>query len=161
MYVPYHTLPNNARVWIYQANREFTEAEQELITGKTIAFVEQWTRHGENVKGSFTMVHNRFLIIAVDQDFVEVSGCSIDASVKLVQQIQADLQVEMLDKLTIAYYNNTAIQIAALADFVKLAKEGVIDKNTVVFNNMINTKQGVETQWEVAAKDSWHARFFN
>jgi len=161
MHVPYNTLPDNARVWIYQSNRKFTTVEQELIGYKSRDFIEQWTRHGENVKGSFTILHDQFLIIAVDQDFVEVSGCSIDASVKLVQQLQLDLQVDMLNKLAIAYKENSDIKILKMADFASLAKENKINSNTIVFNNMVNTKKGVENTWEIAAKDSWHARYFN
>ncbi len=161
MYVPYHTLPQNSRVWIYQSDREFTEKEQEFISNATTDFVEQWTRHGENVKGSFILVYNRFLIIAVDQDFVEVSGCSIDASVKLVQHIQAELKVDMLNKLTVAYKVNDTVVTDSLSNFTTKAKEGSIDSETIVFNNMVNTIEGVATSWEVAAKDSWHNRFVN
>lgn len=161
MYVPYHTLPNNSRVWIYQSNRKFTDKEQEKIGEMTTDFVEQWTRHGENVRGSFTIVYDQFLIIAVDQDFVEVSGCSIDASVKLVQQIQNLFNIDMLDKLSVAYKVGESVEIASMSDFISLTKENKVNKNTLVFNNMINTKEGVETQWEVPAENSWHARFFN
>lgn len=160
MYVPYSELPNNSRVWIYQCNRKFTTQEQETIAEMTTAFVEQWTRHGENVRGSFVIKYDQFLIIAVDQDFVEVSGCSIDASVKLVQEIQSVFNVDLLNKMAVAYKNDEVIEIAPMLDFSKMAKNGVVNSNTIVFNNMIDTKEGVATQWEVAAKDSWHARFF-
>lgn len=161
MYVPYNTLPDDSRVWIYQSNRVFNQEEIQYIEEQSVAFVEQWTRHGEKVRGSFLTVYDRFLIIAVDQDFVEVSGCSIDASVKLVQQIQAQLNVDMLNKLSIAYKQKEEVQVADITTFTKLAKEGTIDVDTVVFNNMIDTKKGVETLWEVPAKESWQSRFFN
>lgn len=161
MYVPYNTLPDTARVWIYQSNRKFNEQEKEKINIMTTDFVEQWTRHGENVRGSFTIVYDQFLIIAVDQDFVEVSGCSIDASVKLVQQIQVELKVDMLNKLAIAYKDQEEIKIAPMSDFTQLAKTGTVNAETIVFNNMVNSKKGVNTLWEVPAVQSWHARFFN
>ena len=161
MYVPYNTLPDTARVWIYQSNRKFNEQEKEKISEMTTDFVEQWTRHGENVRGSFTMLYDQFLIIAVDQNFVEVSGCSIDASVKLVQQIQVQFQVDMLNKLAIAYKEGDEIKITPMANFTQLAKAGTVKSDTVVFNNMVNSKKGVATLWEVPATESWHARFFN
>ncbi|MDO3694722.1 ABC transporter ATPase [Wenyingzhuangia sp. chi5] len=161
MYVPYNTLPDTARVWIYQSNRKFNEQEKEKINEMTTEFVEQWTRHGENVRGSFTILYDQFLIIAVDQNFVEVSGCSIDASVKLVQQIQAGLKVDMLNKLAIAYKENDEIKVTPMSDFTHLAKSGIVNANTIVFNNMVNSKKGVATLWEVPATQSWHARFFN
>lgn len=161
MYVPYSQLPDNSRVWIYQCNRKFTLQEQQQIAEMTTAFVEQWTRHGENVRGSFIIKYEQFLIIAVDQDFVEVSGCSIDASVKLVQEIQSIFHLDMLNKLAVAYKNEEDLEIVPMLDFGNLAKANKVTGDTIVFNNMIDTKQGIETQWEVAAKDSWHARFFN
>jgi len=161
MYVPYHTLPDNARVWIYQSSRAFTEKELTVIEDKTIDFIEQWTRHGEKVRGSFTVVYGQFLIVAVDQDFVEVSGCSIDASVKLVQQFQVEFNIDMLNKLAIAYKVNETVQVSTVAEFSQLAKNKQVTPNTIVFNNMIDNKKGVETLWEIAAKESWQSRFFN
>ena len=160
MYVPYSTLPDTARVWIYQSNRKFSEKEKEKVSKMTVDFVEQWTRHGENVRGSFTILYDQFLIIAVDQNFVEVSGCSIDASVKLVQQIQAQFKVDMLNKLSIAYIEENQIKIIPMSDFAHMAKSEILNKETIVFNNMVNSKKGVTNLWEVPAKDSWHARFF-
>ncbi|ANW96273.1 ABC transporter ATPase [Wenyingzhuangia fucanilytica] len=161
MYVPYQTLPETSRVWVYQSNRKFKEKEIEKINKMTTDFVEQWTRHGENVRGSFTILYDQFLIIAVDQDFVEVSGCSIDASVKLVQQIQVQLKVDMLNKLAIAYKESDEIKVVPMSDFTHLAKSGIVNADTIVFNNMVNSIKGVNTMWEVPAKQSWHARFFN
>ncbi|MGY6648058.1 ABC transporter ATPase [Wenyingzhuangia sp. IMCC45574] len=161
MYVPYSELPDNSRVWIYQCSRKLSVEEQEIVSKMTVEFVEQWTRHGENVRGSFIVKYDQFLIIAVDQDFVEVSGCSIDASVKLVQQIQTLFNVDMLNKLAIAYKSEEALQVVPMLDFSNLAKNNKVNKDTIVFNNMVNTKAGVANEWEVAAKDSWHARFFN
>ena len=161
MYVPYHTLPDNARVWIYQSNRKFTEEELVKVQELTVEFIEQWTRHGEQVKGSYTLVYDQFLMIAVDQEFVEVSGCSIDASVKLVQQFQIDFGVDMLNKLSIAYLEDDLVNVATISEFATLVKEGKVTEETLVFNNMIDIKKGLEEQWQIPAKESWQARFFN
>ncbi|MBL4905364.1 MAG: ABC transporter ATPase, partial [Flavobacteriaceae bacterium] len=61
MFTAYPNLPDNSRVWIYQADRKFTENEINLISQKAIDFIEQWTRHGDNLKGSFTIKYNQFL----------------------------------------------------------------------------------------------------
>ena len=41
----------------------------------------------------------------------------------------------------------------------QFAKENKITSETIVFNNMVQTKQDFETDWEVPAKESWHKRF--
>jgi hypothetical protein len=161
MYVPYQSLPDHARVWIYQSSRKFSTQEQEEISTMSKAFVNQWTRHGENVHGSFTLLHEQFLIIAVDQSFVEVSGCSIDASVKLIQEIQKHYDVDMLNKLAIAYKDKEEIKVVSILEFTQLVKLGTIHKETIVFNNMVDSKNDVETLWEIPASQSWHTRFFN
>ena len=70
MLVPFNTLPNNARVWIYQANREFTENEIHEISKKAEDFIETWTRHGEDLKASYEIKYQQFLVLAVDRKSV-------------------------------------------------------------------------------------------
>ena len=161
MYVEFNELPDNARVWIYQANRPFTQEELNTIEVETKTFVENWTRHGKGVRGSYTVKYNQFLIIASDQDFVEVSGCSIDASVHLVQEFQKAFDIDMLNKLTIGFKVDENINTVDMFAFKKYVTEGKITSNTTVFNNMVNTKEALATEWEVPAINSWHKRFFN
>lgn len=159
MYTAYKNLPNNSRVWIYQANREFTPEEITIIEEKAIAFINSWTRHGDDLKGSFTIKYNQFLIIAVDESFNNVSGCSIDASVHFIQSLEKELEVDLMDKMNISFKDGNHINLVKLADFQKFVKEQKIHSETIVFNNMIATKEDFENNWEVPAKQSWHKRF--
>ena len=74
MFTEYKNLPNNSRVWIYQSEREFNQKEIEIISAKAEEFINSWTRHGDNLKGSFTIKYNQFLVLAVDESFNNVSG---------------------------------------------------------------------------------------
>lgn len=159
MLVPYHTLPNTARVWVYQSDRAFTPTEIETIEAEASEFIESWTRHGDHLKGSFAVKHGQFIILSVDESFANASGCSIDASVRFVKKLEDLLAVDLMNKLNISYKAADTIQIVPLAEFQNLAKNGKITAETVVFNNMVQTKVDVETKWEVPAKESWHARF--
>ena len=159
MFVEYQNLPNNSRVWIYQSEREFTAQEVQLISEKAVSFIEQWTRHGSNLKGSFTIKYNQFLVLAVDEGFNNVSGCSIDSSVRFVQEIQQALDVDMMNKMNISFKVDENINIVKMSDFKEFAKAHKITQETIVFNNMVTTKQELETKWEVPAIDSWHKRF--
>ena len=123
MYTPYKNLPNNSRVWIYQSNREFTEKEIEFISTKAEEFINSWTRHGDDLKGSFTIKYNQFLVLAVDESFNNVSGCSIDASVHFIQALEKELQLNLMDKLNVTFKNGNHINLVRLSDFQKFAKE--------------------------------------
>lgn len=159
MFTAYKNLPNNSRVWIYQSDREFTHKEVEFITAKAEEFINNWTRHGDDLKGSFTIKYNQFLVLAVDESFNNVSGCSIDSSVRFVQGLEKELQLDLMNKMNITFKDNEHINLVKLSDFQRFAKEKKITSETIVFNNMVNTKEDFENNWEVPAKLSWHKRF--
>lgn len=159
MFTEYKNLPNNSRVWIYQSNREFSEKEVDFITEKAIEFINNWTRHGDDLKGSFTIKYNQFLVLAVDENFNNVSGCSIDASVRFVQQLETALQLDLMNKMNVTFKDGNHINLVKLADFQQFAKNKKITDETIVFNNLVATKEDFENNWEVPAKQSWHNRF--
>lgn len=159
MFVAYNDLPNNSRVWVYQSDREFTTEEMDFISKNARQFITQWTRHGSDLKGSFTIKYNQFLVLAVDEGFNNVSGCSIDASVRFVQELQKALQVDLLDKMNISFKVGEHINVVKMNAFREFAKQQKIKAETVVFNNMVATKEELEASWEVPAEQSWHKRF--
>lgn len=159
MYTDYKNLPGTARIWIYQSNREFLEKEIEFIKNKTKDFINSWTRHGDDLKGAFTIKYNQFLILAVDESFNNVSGCSIDSSVRFIQKLENELQLDLMDKMNITFKDGENINLVKLKDFQVFAKAKKINSETIVFNNMVNTKKDFEENWEVPAKQSWHNRF--
>ena len=160
MFVEFDKMPDTSRIWIYQSNREFSSEEENVIKRNTKKFIDNWTRHGDDLKGSFTMVYNRFVVIAVDENFANVSGCSIDASVRFIQQIQSELNVDLLNKLHIAFKTNDDVNSVSLNDFRSFIASDKITQDTIVFNNLVNTKADFESKWEVPAKESWHQRLF-
>jgi hypothetical protein len=159
MYVNFNTLPQNSRIWIYQADREFTRIEVDLLQENAIAFIEEWTRHGAALKGSFALKYNRFLILAVDESFANASGCSIDASVRFVKQMETLFSIDLMNKLNVTYKEGQTIRLVNLSVFQEFANVQKITSETIVFNNMVQTKGDLESLWEVPAQKSWHRRF--
>ena len=160
MFVEFDKMPDTSRIWIYQSNREFSSEEENVIKRNTKKFIDNWTRHGDDLKGSFTIVYNRFVVIAVDENFANVSGCSIDASVRFIQQIQSELNIDLLNKLHIAFKTNDDVNSVSLNDFRSFIANDKITQDTIVFNNLVDTKADFESKWEVPAKESWHQRLF-
>lgn len=159
MFVKFEDLDKSARVWIYQSNREFSNNEVEIIKEKTLDFIENWQRHGDNLKASFCIKYNQFIVLAVDENYNNVSGCSIDASVNLIKSIEKAFSVDLTNKLNISFKDANNINVVTLADFQKYVKQQKIIANTIVFNNMVATKEAFENNWEVPADKSWHKRF--
>ncbi|NDI98835.1 ABC transporter ATPase [Flavobacterium sp. LaA7.5] len=160
MYVPFETLPEESRIWIYQSDRKFSDTEIVEIEKDLKEFIENWAAHGTGLEASFITKYNRFIIIAVNQDIQQATGCSIDASVHFIQELEKKYNVSLLDKMNVTFKLGEHIAYKPLIDFKKMAKDKAVSANTIVFNNLVNTVGEWQDFWEVPAGESWHSRFF-
>lgn len=159
MNIEFEELPESSRIWIYQCNRTFSEQEQREINEALKSFIEAWGTHGHPLKAGFKTPYNRFIVIAVDQVHQAPSGCSIDASVRLIQEFEQKFNVVLMDNMNVSFKHGQFIAYKALKEFKQMAKDKSISANTIVFNNLVTTKAEFESNWEVPAAESWHSRF--
>jgi len=157
MYVPFGQMPDDSRIWIYQSNRSLDTQEVEVASAVLLNFTEQWTAHQNNLKASFTILYQRFIVLAVDEKAAGASGCSIDSSVRVLQQLQKEFDVDLFNR-TLIYYKaeEDYIDSAEMGDFKALLSSGELTADTVVFNNMIEQINQLDTEWEVPVSKSWH-----
>ena len=160
MYVPFESLPTESKIWIYQCNRKFTDDEFATIETDLQVFLENWSAHGTGLEASYQLKYNRFIIIAVNPETQATTGCSIDASVQFIQSIEQKYAVDLLDKMNVTFKLGEHIAHKPLIEFKKMAKEKAVSENTIVFNNLVNTIEEWNDNWEVPAAESWHSRFF-
>jgi hypothetical protein len=151
-------MPLNARVWVYQSNKELTDAEVSLVKEEGLKFISDWSAHGADLKASFDVLYNRFIVIAVDERQAMASGCSIDKSVNFMKQLEKKLNLNLFDRMQVAYREGDKIIATSLNNFETLAASGKINENTIVFNNLVTTKSDFDTQWETPVKNSWQSR---
>lgn len=160
MYIPFEELPEYSKIWIYQANRKFSDAEFEEIDSALKEFIEGWDAHGTSLEASYVLKYNRFIILAVNQDNQIATGCSIDRSVQFIQNLEQKYKVDLLDKMNVTFRLGEFIAHKPLIDFKKMVKDKAVTADTIVFNNLINNIEEFNTSWEVPAGESWHSRFF-
>ena len=154
----YESLPPETRVWIYQANLPFAEAEIPAIRAQVKSFAQQWVSHNRALRSYGDVWHDRFVVLMVDESRAGASGCSIDASVHFMQDLAEATGVDLFDRMTFTYRANRTIQSAPRDEFARLYETGQINDDTIVFDNLVQTKAAFETQWEKRLGDSWHAR---
>lgn len=159
MLVDFNTLPEESRVWIYQANRSFSDDELEQIQNKLNTFIENWTAHGSDLQAGYTIKYKRFIVLALNQKLNVATGCSIDASVHFIQQLEKDYNVDLMDKMNVSYKQGDFVAYKTLIDFKQMAKNKAVSKNTIVFNNLVTNIAEFNENWEVPASESWHSRF--
>ncbi|MBK7430491.1 MAG: ABC transporter ATPase [Bacteroidetes bacterium] len=149
-------LSENSRIWIYQADRELTADEQSFLNQELLNFITDWTAHNVALSGSFEILHDRFLVIMIDENKTSASGCSIDKCFNFLKKMEAKLNVNFMNRLLLAYKENNEIKMLPKSKFEDLLKAGQLNENTIVFNNLIEKKAELKTNWQVPIKDSWH-----
>lgn len=153
----YQELGPNSRAWIYQSSRELNEEEVIQIESAGKRFIEQWATHGKALSAALSIFHNRFIVLFADEAQVEASGCSIDASVHFIKQIEDAFKIDLFDRMQVAYEEDGKIKSMHLQEFREAIDNGVLPKDTQVFNNLIETKAEFEEKWKVPLEESWHS----
>lgn len=149
MYKPFEEMPDHSRVWIYQSNRKFSDEEVQDIDKDLAAFVAEWAAHATPLEASYKIFYNRFIVLAVDQEVHPASGCSIDASVRVIQDLEQKYSVDLLDKMNVTYKTGEFIAFKTLIEFKSLVKSKAVSANTIVFNNLVNDLGEFREFWEV------------
>ena len=156
MIVDFDKIANDSRIWIFQSNRIFSNSEFEFLLKSISLFLNSWTAHGSQLNASFKIEYNTFIIIALDEKNSNATGCSIDKLVNFMKQIENEFSVRLLDRLDISYILNDEIIIDRLHDFKNKILTKKIDKNTIVFNNLIKLKNDLVENWKIPLSNSWH-----
>ena len=158
MYVSFNLLPPNAKVWIYQSDRNLSNIDIELIEKEVKLFLNNWSSHNKEIESSFEIRYNRFLIIGLNENINSASGCSIDKSLNFIKDLQSLLKVNFLNRLDVAYKTGNDINSISLSEFQTMIREKKLSKDSIVYNNMISSKQSYINNWETTIENSWHKK---
>jgi hypothetical protein len=144
-----------SRVWIYQSSRLFTVQEALAIEKMLHEFVSNWKSHGAEVKGAGYLFFGQFIVLMADEKATGVSGCSTDSSVRLVKNIEQEFGVNMFDRNTLAFYIKDRIQLLPFAQVQYAIDNGYLQKDSLYFNNLVQTKTELENRWIQPLEESW------
>jgi len=163
MELEYKYLLNNnfhpdSRVWVYQCNRTFSLNETLEIEEILKEFTMQWKSHGTPVKGGAHLFFGQFIVLLADETATGVSGCSTDSSIRLIKDIEKRFSVDMFDRTTLSFVVKDKVALVPLSQLQHAAENGLINEDTLYFNNLVQTKTELESQWIVPVKDSWLSR---
>jgi phosphatidate phosphatase PAH1 len=160
MHIPFNKLKDDARIWIFQANRILANDEVALFEKQLKNFTAQWAAHGKQLNSSFTIVNNAHIIVGVDISVNEASGCSIDALVHQIQELGHQLHVDFFDRKAVAFKSEEGVSIIPFEEVKPAIEKNILSQETLVYNNLISSKEELATKWQVKAENSWLKRFF-
>lgn len=152
---------NNSRVWVYQSSRMFLLSEAFEIETILEEFVEGWQSHGTPVKGYANLFYGQFIIMMADETAAGVSGCSTDGSVRVIKAMEEKFNVQMFDRLNLAFLIKDKVQLLPLSQLQYAADNNFIDADTIYFNNIVLTKKELLENWMVPIEKSWLAKKIN
>lgn len=144
----------NSRIWIYQANRLLTESEAAQINELAKQFVSSWNSHGTQLVADITLKNNLHLVVSVDESHKDASGCSIDSSVRFVKALEEQFNLDFFDRMLVAYHADNEIRLAKAHDI-----SHTIDGECLVYNNLIERYDQLESDWLTPAKNTWISSF--
>ena len=127
----YEALPDTTRVWIYQSNRPFTQEEGVEITALAKQFAQRWVSHSQQLRAFATLLHDRFLVLMVDESNAGASGCSIDSSVAFVKALQAKYEVDFFDRMRFSFQGEDGVKTLSRMDFSQWYQAGKIGAETL------------------------------
>lgn len=157
MIITFDKLPEESRIWIYQAERELTTKEQQIVLNVGKQFIDQWATHGEPLTAAIRILNGYFVVIGVD-DRLLPSGCSIDASIALMRDLGNRLQLDFFGRTNVPLMMGDEIVLVPLTELKHQIKNREISEDTLLVNTLIQNKQGL-TKWIVPLKKSWLSRY--
>ncbi len=110
------------------------------------AFVSEWASHGNQLFGAADVLHNRFVVIALDESKAGASGCSIDSSVRCVKHLGETFSIHFFDRLNVWIEQSGAwkrVHFGSLRDYP--------DWN--VFDPLIQDLDALRNAWNVSVSD--------
>ena len=159
--ISFEDLPAHGRLWVFPASRYLTQEEADRCLNVVDEFLSSWSAHGVPLCAGRELVEKRFLLVGVDIDVEAPSGCSIDALVKQLSSLGAELGLSFIDHSSIWFREAKAVRTVSRSSFKALVEQGVVGPSTSVFDTTLTTiGQAREDRLERTAEETWHGRAF-
>ncbi len=101
------------RAWTFVINKELQPQQLEELKSAGREFVKRWTAHDVQLSGSFDVFKDRIVVVKVDEDAHEASGCSIDKLTRFIKETEQHLQISLMNRLLVAYEKEGTLRVSS------------------------------------------------
>ena len=140
MLADFHTLPEQARIWVYASEEALTQSQQDYILNIISEELKGWNAHQQPLTAGVSILENHFIVVGLDENKNRASGCSIDTLQNTIQKIEKELTLSLMNRLNV--FCKIEDEILCIPSF-KLAS--VADKYTLFYDLTILTKSDLNT----------------
>ena len=140
MLTDFHTLPEEARIWIYASENALTADQQIYILNYISEDLKGWNAHKVPLTAGVTILENHFIVVALDENKNGASGCSFDTLQKTIQELEKELSISLMNRLNVFCSIDNKIQCIPSFKLGSVAKA-----NTPFYDLTIFTKSDLNT----------------
>lgn len=142
------------RVWTYIISKPLSLEQLENLMSDGKKFVTSWTAHENKLRADFTIFKNRIIVVNVDEDVANASGCSIDKLTRFVKETELKFGIELLNRFYIAYKSGENLEVVHSSKVKELLEQGILSEDTLIYNTAVANQNEYE-KWEQLLKTTW------
>lgn len=156
-------LDDNAMLWTWVAERPLSESEQVAVTDAVEQFLGGWTSHDRKIRGASAVLLNQVLILAGEIEEGEISGCGIDKSAHLMEEVASRHGFTWSSALDVPIVDDARGHIVMLdrAELKRRIRTGDVSDGTMIIDRTVTSLGDLRSHGlKRPARDSWAARYF-
>jgi hypothetical protein len=159
MYIPFQEMPDQARIWVYQASRSLQASEIDQITQTITEACHAWEAHGAPLQAFFEIRYEQVIIVAVNEAMNAASGCSIDASTRWFKSLGESFQVDFFNR-DLAVVRNEQVALFGLGQLKSSVEAGNLHPSDQIITPLLQTVKQYRDAWTSKAEESYLKRYF-
>lgn len=150
-------MPAQSRIWLYACQRPLTAKEQEEIKVLVNDFLPTWAYHGDSLYAAFEILHDSFLVLALNEELARAGGCAIDKSIHLFQEIDRRYSLDLFNRLRVAVHTPDGPIMYSLSEIEIALNNNQIQVDTPVFDSSITRLGELRHAWLRPLSATWVA----
>ncbi|MEI8136673.1 MAG: ABC transporter ATPase, partial [Bacteroidota bacterium] len=113
-----------------------------------------WTAHEQELTATFDIIKNKIIVAKVNENITSASGCSIDKLTHFIKDAEKQFNIELLNRLLVAYKSGDEIEIVHASKIKELLEKNIINENTLIYNTAAGNRDEL-LKWEQPLKNTW------
>ncbi len=147
-------LPDHTRIWLYLAEQPFNKTQESFVEEQLAQFTHAWQAHGSALSAGFAIWQQQLLILGVDETQQAATGCSIDASYRIIKHIEQHLGVSLSNRLLIPIWEKEKLKVYSPHEAA-----GLISAETQVLDLTLTTLGSFRQKGISPIADTWMKRY--
>lgn len=147
------------RIWTFTISKALSQEELSKLEQAGREFVNQWTAHDQPLSASFTIEKERLILVKVNENVYQASGCSIDKLTRFIKQLEQEFNIELLNRLLVPYlHTEDKVEVISAASVKTLLQNNTLTADTPVYVTSVTNDAELQN-WIQPLKNTWLKKY--